>query len=80
MTEAVTELATHSYWHQWSRITCPTLAVRGENGTIPAQEFTEMKTRSPNTRLVTIPDAGHDVHLDQPGLLYAAVAGFLQTA
>jgi pimeloyl-ACP methyl ester carboxylesterase len=39
-----------------------------------------MKTRRPDTRLVTIPDAGHDVHLDQPGLLYAAVAGFLQTA
>lgn len=79
MTEAVEELATHSYWQQWSRITCPTLVVRGGNGTIPEQEFREMKSRRPDTRLVTIPDAGHDVHLDQPGLLYEAIAGFLQT-
>jgi pimeloyl-ACP methyl ester carboxylesterase len=79
MTEAVQELATHSYWQDWSRITCPTLAIRGENGTIPADELTKMKTRRPDTHTAVIPDAAHDVHLDQPRRLYEAIAKFLRT-
>ncbi|WP_318275177.1 alpha/beta fold hydrolase [Streptomyces pharetrae] len=77
MTEAVTELATHSYWEEWSRITCPTLAVRGANGTIPVADFEKMKTRRPSTHTAVIPDAAHDVHLDQPGGLYEVIKAFL---
>ncbi|MFM9700803.1 hypothetical protein [Streptomyces europaeiscabiei] len=31
------------------------------------------------THLAVIEDAGHDVHLDQPQRLYAAMAGFLNS-
>lgn len=37
--------------------------------------------RAPDARtdLAVIEDAGHDVHLDQPQRLYAAMAGFLNS-
>jgi pimeloyl-ACP methyl ester carboxylesterase len=39
-----------------------------------------MKTHRPAMHLTTIPNAGHDVHLDQPRKVYEAIATFLQTA
>ncbi|HLL37141.1 MAG TPA: alpha/beta hydrolase [Streptomyces sp.] len=78
MTAAVAELATHSYWDEWSRVTCPTLAVRGEHGTMPSAELEQMKARRPNTRTAVIPDAAHDAHLDQPGHLYEVIKAFLE--
>ncbi|MGQ4361259.1 alpha/beta fold hydrolase [Streptomyces sp. SAS_272] len=78
MVAAVAELATQDYWEQWSRVTCPTLVVRGERGTMPAAEHTEMRTRRPSaTRLTVVPQAGHDVHLDRPTALHEAVTAFL---
>ncbi|MFI6035647.1 alpha/beta fold hydrolase [Streptomyces sp. NPDC051315] len=80
MLAAVTEPATNDYWAQWARVSCPTLVVRGGKGTMPAPEMTEMHARRPaGTRLVVVPDAGHDVHLDQPRALHESVASFLAT-
>ncbi|GKQ37720.1 alpha/beta fold hydrolase [Streptomyces sp. A012304] len=79
MVAAVRELATEDYWEQWSQVRCPTLVVRGEKGTMPAEEATEMRTRRPaDTTLATVPDASHDVHLDQPQALYQSIAPFLR--
>ncbi|MEU0742537.1 alpha/beta hydrolase [Streptomyces sp. NPDC006134] len=75
----VAELATTSYWSHWSRIPHPTLLVRGDKGTLGDDETTEMLTRRPRTRHTLIPDAGHDVHLDQPARLHEAVTAFLRT-
>jgi pimeloyl-ACP methyl ester carboxylesterase len=80
MLAAIAEPATNAYWRDWTRVTCPTLVIHGENGTMPAPELTEMQTRRPSTRVVTIEDAGHDVHLDQPGRLHEAMAPFLRRA
>ncbi|WP_406352544.1 alpha/beta fold hydrolase [Streptomyces sp. NBC_00658] len=78
MVAAVTELASHSYWPQWDRIRCPTLVIRGANGTMPESEATQMKDRRPTTTAVhVIPDASHDVHLDRPAELHATVTAFL---
>ncbi|MFF9619977.1 alpha/beta fold hydrolase [Streptomyces griseosporeus] len=77
ITEAVRELAREHYWQDWSRIACPTLVVRGEKGTMPTEEATEMRARRPETHLEVIPDAGHDVHLDQPTQLHAVIESFL---
>lgn len=43
MVAAVAELATHAYWDQWAWVRCPTLVVRGANGTMPEPEAAEMR-------------------------------------
>ncbi|MET8249603.1 alpha/beta hydrolase [Streptomyces sp. NPDC005202] len=79
MVSSIRELTRRDYWREWEGLTCPALVVRGENGTMPETEFTAMQTRRPDTTLLlTIPDAAHDVHLDQPARLYEAVAAFLR--
>ncbi|MFF3907316.1 alpha/beta fold hydrolase [Streptomyces sp. NPDC001848] len=79
MIAAVTELSERSYWQEWAQVRCPTLVVRGERGTMPESEQTGMRARRPEgTTLEVIPDAGHDVHLDQPERLHAAISAFLK--
>jgi len=78
MLAAVQELATRDYWHEWTSLRCPTLVVRGAQGSMPEPEAAAMLERRPqDTLLTTIPNAGHDVHLDRPAELYGAVSGFL---
>jgi pimeloyl-ACP methyl ester carboxylesterase len=72
----VAELATTAYWPEWSRITCPTLLIQGEHSTMRPDEPATMLTHRPHTRLTRIPDAAHDVHLDQPDRLYEAIRAF----
>ncbi|MFF5309316.1 alpha/beta fold hydrolase [Streptomyces massasporeus] len=74
---SVAELATTAYWEEWSRITCPTLLIQGEHGTMRPEEPSMMLTRRPCTQLVRVPGAAHDVHLDQPTRLHEAIAAFL---
>lgn len=89
MLAAVTELSTRAYWPEWDQVACPTLVVRGAKGTMREAEMTRMARmtrreqlrtgRPPQPRTLTevIEDAGHDVHLDQPRRLHAAVRTFL---
>ncbi|MEV0980651.1 alpha/beta hydrolase [Streptomyces sp. NPDC049915] len=77
MIAAVRELATENYWSDWSWITCPTLVLRGEKGTMPAEEAKKMQARRPGTRVEVVAGAGHDVHLDAPGAVYEAVYDFV---
>ncbi|GAA2421870.1 alpha/beta fold hydrolase [Streptomyces coeruleofuscus] len=74
--DTVAELATTAYWTEWSRITCPTLLIQGEHGTMRPDEPATMLTHRPHTRHARIPDAAHDVHLDQPDRLYEAIRAF----
>ncbi|MEU0898089.1 alpha/beta fold hydrolase [Streptomyces massasporeus] len=74
---SVAEPATTAYWEQWSRITCPTLLVQGEHGTMRPDERPAMLAHRPDTMTVRIPGAAHDVHLDQPTRLHEAFAAFL---
>ncbi|MFI1724029.1 alpha/beta fold hydrolase [Streptomyces sp. NPDC020489] len=80
MVESLTELAEHAYWPEWTRITCPTLLVRGEKGTMPPTEATDMQALRPNTHVTVIPDAGHDVHLEQPERLAWTLDEFFKSA
>jgi pimeloyl-ACP methyl ester carboxylesterase len=77
MIEAVAEPATRDHWQDWSEITCPTLVVRGGRGTLRREVATRMRALRPDTHLRVIPQAGHDVHLDQPAALHRLVAEFL---
>ncbi|WP_328871671.1 alpha/beta hydrolase [Streptomyces sp. NBC_00287] len=76
MVEMITDATRRDYWAEWRRTTAPALVVRGENGWMPEAECDAMSAR-PRTELRTIPGAGHDVHLDQPGRLHAAIREFL---
>ena len=67
---------TCSYWDEWASIQCPTLVVRGEHGTLRADDANRMAD-SLNTRLVEIPGAGHDVHLENTAAWRAAIEAFL---
>lgn len=78
MTAAIREVSERAYWQEWTRIRCQALVIRGARGTMTEHEQTEMRTRRPEaTALEVIPDAGHDVHLDQPAHLHATIAAFL---
>ncbi|GLW09684.1 alpha/beta hydrolase [Microtetraspora sp. NBRC 13810] len=77
MVASVAELSRRSYWAEWERVTCPALLVVAETGIIPAEEVREMVRRRPDTTVVRVPGAGHDVHLEQPDAVRAAIAAFL---
>ena len=77
MVECLAENATHSWWSEWARIECPTLLVLGEHGIIPAADVDQMLRIRPETTTTTIPATGHDLHLEQPEALHAALTDFL---
>jgi pimeloyl-ACP methyl ester carboxylesterase len=63
-------------WAIWARIRCPTLVVRGEHGDVSRDEAQRMVDALGDARLEEIPQAGHNVHLDQPERWNAALAEF----
>lgn len=65
---------------QLSRITCPTLLVRGAaSQTLSRTTAQEMAAACPNLRFVEISGAGHHVFLDQPLAFLTEVRHFLRT-
>lgn len=77
MVASMAELARRSFWDEWARITCPTLAVFGQRGFLPPQEIDDMFRSRPELLAVSVPGAGHDVHLDRPDALRRVVRRFL---
>jgi pimeloyl-ACP methyl ester carboxylesterase len=73
---ALAQASARDWWAEWSSIRCPTLIVRAIDGA-PEDEVEKMLLLQPRATLVEIPDAGHDVHLDQPGRWHRAVEAFL---
>ena len=51
------------YWSEWARVTCPTLLVRSDRG-IDLEVASRMCELAPHTRIASIPNAGHDLHLE----------------
>jgi pimeloyl-ACP methyl ester carboxylesterase len=62
----IADLHSRNYWAQWRAIQCPTLVVLGEHGMFPHDHGNHIVQQSQVATLVTIPDAGHNVHLDAP--------------
>lgn len=56
-------------WRDWARLACPVLVVRG---TLPDDYVAELRDRAEIVDL----DAGHDVHLERPAQLAAAINRF----
>jgi pimeloyl-ACP methyl ester carboxylesterase len=73
------EASGRAYWEEWRRISCPALVVRGEHGWMPEDEARRMAGSLPAARLVEIPDAGHDLHLERPERWRAVLGEFLAT-
>ncbi|MFD4371578.1 alpha/beta fold hydrolase [Streptomyces sp. NPDC058486] len=73
------ENAVRSWWEEWDAIDVPLLAVLGEKGIIDAEQWDGMARRQPGLlHGVSLPAAGHDVHLERPEQVYGAVAAFLR--
>ncbi|HEX4755632.1 MAG TPA: alpha/beta hydrolase [Candidatus Dormibacteraeota bacterium] len=79
MVACLTETAKVSYWEDWSRVTCPTLIVRGERG-LKNNEVARMQDLVPSAQVVEIAGAGHDAHLERPEAWRASLDDFLQTS
>ncbi|MFD9726797.1 alpha/beta fold hydrolase [Streptomyces sp. NPDC059072] len=77
MVRSLEENARRSWWEEWERVACPTLAVIGRNGIIDGREAEEMLRRRPDTLAVSVPGAGHDVHLERPDVLGGLLSEFL---
>ncbi|MEU7020770.1 alpha/beta hydrolase [Streptomyces sp. NPDC046203] len=75
---ALAENSGRDRWEEWAAIGVPVLAVLGRRGIVSTEQYDGMAERQP-ARLhgVGIPDAGHDPHLEQPGVLHAAIRDFL---
>ena len=63
-----------------SKISCPTLVVRGENSALPAEDAAKFSSLLPNGRTVTVEHAGHNVQSDNPSGLVDALCPFLAEA
>ena len=76
MGAAIREVARTARWAEWERLTVPTLIILGERGRCDPEEVRRMAARR-DVRTTVVPDAGHDVHLDQPDVTARLVLGFL---
>jgi pimeloyl-ACP methyl ester carboxylesterase len=73
--EALHESAS-GHWDDWDSIRCPTLIVRGEHG-MSAADAAAMASRLGQAGVDTVPNAGHDLHLEQPAAWRGVVEPFL---
>lgn len=65
-------------WPLMPKITCPTLLIRGSDSDVLGPETAERMAREiPNCTLVTVPNSGHSVPLDNPSGFLRAARGFL---
>nr|WP_237551456.1 alpha/beta hydrolase [Streptomyces sp. SID8367] len=77
MVDSLAENAQHSFWNEWASVTCPALVVLGQYGIIPPQESQSMLQQHPRATAVSVPGAGHDVHLERPDVLRSLLLDFL---
>ena len=75
MVESLRENTTTSYWDEWNSIACPTMVVVAEENR-HSDGVDRMLEQQPASSLVAIPDAGHDLHLDNPAAWRHALAAF----
>lgn len=78
MVRSVAGLVRPSFWREWRQVACPAFVVLGESGIIPLDEQREMTSERPSTVMVTVPGAGHDVHLDAPDALRTVLTDLLE--
>ncbi|MFE8916945.1 alpha/beta fold hydrolase [Streptomyces globisporus] len=77
MVRSIAEAAGRSYLPEWKRVVCPTLLVLGQSSFVSAREAGDMLWQGPIAVAMSVPGTGHDLHLERPDLLHAALEHFL---
>jgi pimeloyl-ACP methyl ester carboxylesterase len=77
MEAAIRPVAATAQWSSWQEVRAPTLIVRGAESRVPDDEIARMLELRPDAEVVTIPDSGHDAHLDQPRIWSHRLGEFL---
>lgn len=72
-------LSSEEYVELWSRITCPTLLLRGDESTLPDPGQAGALAYFQQARLITIAKAGHWLHHDRLDEVLAELRIFLET-
>ncbi|WP_432489662.1 alpha/beta fold hydrolase [Kineococcus sp. SYSU DK018] len=80
MQAAIAAVAQSARWTEWQQVQAPTLLVQAERSYLDAAEIAQMLELRPGTGHVVVPDAGHDVHLDQPQAWTQLLRRYLDTA
>lgn len=76
--ESARQARSQDRWQQVSKITVPTLWIRGENsGTLKHEDWQKVLEMNSVIQGVEIPKAGHWVHADQPLAFVAAIKQFV---
>ena len=60
------------------KLSMPTLVLEGENTNVPLDATREFADSLPNSRIILIPNAGHEFFVDQPKLFLQTVERFLK--
>ena len=60
-----------------AEIRCPVLLIVGDNDPMGPKASSIIASQLPSALLVTVPDCGHWVHVDEPDAVLAAIDGFL---
>jgi 2-succinyl-6-hydroxy-2,4-cyclohexadiene-1-carboxylate synthase len=66
-----------SYWEHLSQMTVPTLLIVGALDTKFVEIGQKIAAQMPHARLVIVPEAGHNVHLEQPTAFETLVMDYL---
>ena len=74
---SIVDVAARDYWAQWANIGCPTLIVRGERGSFTAEHVEHLARVLAHGESATIPNAGHDLHLENNGAWLLTLQRFL---
>lgn len=77
MLQIMHDLSQHGSAAVWSQLRVPTLMIRAADSMLSDEAVAEMQFVRPEVRVVTIPNSGHDVHLDQPAAVADVIAAFL---
>ncbi|MEV4426049.1 alpha/beta fold hydrolase [Streptomyces sp. R-07] len=80
MVRSLAENARRASWDEWAAVRCPGLVVLGEGargGIIDGDQYAEMARLQAGVHGVSLPGAGHDVHLERPEALSGMILDFL---
>lgn len=73
------EWGTRGYWRQWQAVRAPTLLIEAGNSVTPPGQMAEMAKTGQRATYLHVPEAGHLIHDEAPGIYRSAVESFLAT-